>query len=168
MLKKIIYTVVILALIAFTIFKLKSNKEITEKRVYQYDKEKPISVRVLNINAENSENEYIYSGTFEPNKESKLSADIQGKINAVLVDLGSQVQKGQTLIQLDNSLLKLQLQSVEIQIEGLETDVKRFTVLAKADVAVTAVASEAILRKLLLPKLLSICIFISFFYFAAL
>ncbi len=133
MLKKIIYTVVILALIAFTIFKLKSNKEITEKRVYQYDKEKPISVQVLNISTENSENEHLFSGTFEPDKESKLSADIQGKVSAVLVDLGSQVQKGQTLIQLDNSLLKLQLQSVEIQIEGLETDVQRFTVLAKAD-----------------------------------
>ncbi|NCA80618.1 MAG: efflux RND transporter periplasmic adaptor subunit, partial [Sphingobacteriia bacterium] len=37
------------------------------------------------------------------------------------------------LIQLDNSLLKLQLQSVEIQIEGLEKDVKRFSVLAAAD-----------------------------------
>ena len=34
---------------------------------------------------------------------------------------------------MDNSLLKLQLQSVEIQIEGLEADVKRYTVLAKAD-----------------------------------
>jgi RND family efflux transporter MFP subunit len=37
------------------------------------------------------------------------------------------------LIQLDNSLLKLQQQAVEIQIEGLEADVKRYSVLAKAD-----------------------------------
>jgi RND family efflux transporter MFP subunit len=34
---------------------------------------------------------------------------------------------------LDNSLLKLQLQTIEVQIEGLEADVKRFTILAKAD-----------------------------------
>jgi RND family efflux transporter MFP subunit len=34
---------------------------------------------------------------------------------------------------LDNSLLKLQLQSVDIQVEGLEADVKRFTVLVNAD-----------------------------------
>jgi len=70
--------------------------------------------------ASNSAKETLYSGTFGPNKESKLSADIQGKVTDVLVDLGSSVQKGQTLIQLGNSLLKLQLQSVEIQIEGLE------------------------------------------------
>lgn len=133
MLKKISYTVVILALVAFTVFKLKSNKETTEKRVYQYDKEKPISVQVISVRAGNSAKETLYSGTFGPNTESKLSADIQGKVNEVLVDLGSSVQKGQTLIQLDNSLLNLQLQSVEIQIEGLEKDVRRFTVLAKAD-----------------------------------
>ncbi len=133
MLKKISYTVVILALIAFTVFKLKNNMETTEKRVYQYDREKPISVQVLSVSAGNSAKETLYSGTFAPNKESKLSADIQGKVTDVLVDFGSTVQNGQTLIQLDNSLLKLQLQSVEIQIEGLEKDVQRFTVLAKAD-----------------------------------
>jgi len=133
MLKKITYTVAILALIAFTVFKLKSNKEITEKRVYQYNKEKPISVQTMQVNSANSANNYTYTGTFEPHKETKLSADIQGKVSQVLVDLGSTVKKGETLIQLDNSLLKLQLQTVEIQIEGLETDVKRFTILAAAD-----------------------------------
>jgi RND family efflux transporter MFP subunit len=51
----------------------------------------------------------------------------------MLVDVGTVVQKGQTLIQLDNSLLKIQLQSSEVQIEGLEADVKRYLVLAKAD-----------------------------------
>lgn len=131
--KKIIYIVVALVLIALTVYKLKSNKEITRARVFQYDKEKPISVQAITVNAESTATEAVYSGTFEPEKESKISADFQGKVNAVLVDLGSPVQKGQALIQLDNSLLKLQLQSAEIQIESLETDVKRFTILAAAD-----------------------------------
>lgn len=133
MLKKIIYIVVALLIIAFTIIILKSNKETAQQRIYQYDKEKPISVQTMTVKLEEAKNEFVFSGTFEPNKESKISADIQGKVNAVLVDLGSPVQKGQTLIQLDNSLLKLQLQTIEIQLEGLEADVKRFTVLAKAD-----------------------------------
>lgn len=47
--------------------------------------------------------------------------------------MGSSVKVGQALIQLDNSLLKLQLQSVEVQIKGLEADVKRYTVLANAE-----------------------------------
>jgi RND family efflux transporter MFP subunit len=133
MLKKIIYIVLVLVIVAFTVYKLKSNKEVAQNRVFQYDKEKPIGVQTLTIKSIKSENEFVYPGNFEPNKESKISADIQGKVVAVPVDLGSSVQKGQTLIQLDNSLLKLQLKTIELQIEGLETDVKRFTVLAEAD-----------------------------------
>src|SRR5690606_7147707 len=109
------------------------NKETTESKVYQYDKEKPIAVSVDTIRLQSIDDAKTYTGTFEPNKETKISADIQGKINAVLVDVGSEVSKGQTLIQLDNSLLKLQLQSVEVQIEGLEDDVKRYTILTEAD-----------------------------------
>ncbi|MCZ2249536.1 MAG: efflux RND transporter periplasmic adaptor subunit, partial [Bacteroidia bacterium] len=121
------------AVVGMMMFKLLSNKKTTENRIYQYDKEKPISVSVDTIRLQNIVDAGNYTGTFEPNKETKISADIQGKINAVLVDVGSYVSKGQTLIQLDNSLLKLQLQTVEVQIEGLEDDVKRYTILTEAD-----------------------------------
>ncbi len=133
MTKKIIYIVVALALIVFTAIRLKNNKETTQKRIYQYDKETPISVQVDSLKLENVNAENSYTGSFEPNKETKISAEIQGKIGSLLVDMGSSVKVGQALIQLDNSLLKLQLQSVEVQIEGLEADVKRYTVLANAE-----------------------------------
>jgi len=131
--KKIIYIIAAIAIIAIVIIRLKGNKETTENRVFQYDKEQAIGVQTLTIKTESASNNYFYVGTFEPNKETRISADIQGKINSLLVDVGSTVRAGQALIQLDNSLLKLQQQTVEIQIEGLEADVKRYTVLAKAD-----------------------------------
>lgn len=131
--KTIIYIVVALALIALMVFQLKSNKEATDNRVYRYNKEQAIHVQVITLKLESVENDLSYTGTFEPYKETKISSDIQGKINSVLVDAGSAVRKGQALVQLDNSLLKLQLQAIEIQIEGLEADVKRYTVLAQAD-----------------------------------
>lgn len=131
--KKIIWIIAGVAVVGLMIFKLLSNKKTTENRVYQYDKEKPISVSVDTIHLQNIVDAGNYTGTFEPNKETKISADIQGKINAVLVNVGSYVSKGQTLIQLDNALLKLQLQTVEVQIEGLEDDVKRYTILTEAD-----------------------------------
>lgn len=131
--KKIIWIIAGVAVVGLMMFKLLSNKKTTENRIYQYDKEKPISVSVDTIRLQNFVDAGNYTGTFEPNKETKISADIQGKINAVLVDVGSYVSKGQTLIQLDNSLLKLQLQTVEVQIEGLEDDVNRYTILTEAD-----------------------------------
>jgi RND family efflux transporter MFP subunit len=129
----IIYTIVVLALMAIVVIQLKRNKETTVNRVYQYNKEQAIHVQAITMKLESVQKDISHTGTFEPNKETKVSADIQGKINSVLVDVGRIVKKGEALIQLDNSLLKLQLQSVEIQIEGLEADTKRFTVLSNAD-----------------------------------
>lgn len=131
--KKIIGILGALALIAFVVFKLVSNKKTTENKIYQYDKEKPIAVSADTIRLQSIDLANSYTGTFEPNKESKISADIQGKINAVLVDIGSVIHKDQTLIQLDNALLKYQLQAIEVQLEGLEDDVKRYNILSEAD-----------------------------------
>jgi RND family efflux transporter MFP subunit len=115
------------------VVKLKSNKEITQNKIYEYDKEQAVNVQADTLHVENVKAKYSYSGTFEPNKETKISAELQGKINTLLVDVGSVVIKGQTLVLLDNSLLKLQVQTIDVQVEGLEADVKRFIILAKAD-----------------------------------
>lgn len=133
MTKKIIIIAIVVVLVAATIVRLLTNKETTRERVYRYDKEKPVLVQAMRIDPSSDSSEYIFPGTFEPNKETRLSADIQGRVLEVLVDQGSSVKKGQTLVVLDNALLKLQLQGVELQIEGLEADVKRFTILSKAD-----------------------------------
>jgi membrane fusion protein, multidrug efflux system len=131
--KNIMYIVVALAIIAVVIIKLKTNKEITIDRVYRYDKNQAIPVQTDTLKLEQIGNNLFYTGTFEPNKETKISADVQGKINSVLVDAGSVVSKGQSLVLLDNALLKLQLQTVDIQIEGLENDVRRYKILSEAD-----------------------------------
>lgn len=132
-LKKVLYVIIPLAIIAVMVVKLKSNKEITQNKIYEYDKEQAINVQADTLHVENVKAKYSYSGTFEPNKETKISAELQGKINTLLVDVGSVVIKGQTLVLLDNSLLKLQVQTIDVQVEGLEADVKRFIILAKAD-----------------------------------
>ena len=132
-LKKVLYVIIPLAIIAVMVVKLKSNKEITQNKIYEYDKEQAVNVQADTLHVENVNAKYLYSGTFEPNKETKISAELQGKINTLLVDVGSVVIKGQTLVLLDNSLLKLQVQTIDVQLEGLEADVKRFIILAKAD-----------------------------------
>lgn len=131
--KKIIYIAIAFLFIAIIAIRLKSNKETTKNKVYQFNKEQPIHVQADTIKLENIDNVNFYAGTYEPNKESKISADIQGKINSIFVDAGSVVLKGQPLVQLDNSLLKLQSQTIDLQIEGLENDVHRYTILAQAD-----------------------------------
>ncbi len=131
--KKALYIIIPILLFAIVAIRLLNNKETARQRIYQYNKEEAVNVKADTLHLEDAEVDYSFSGAFEPYKETKLSAEIQGKINAMLVDAGSHVKNGQPLLQLDNSLLKLQLQSVEVQIEGLEADVKRYTILTNAD-----------------------------------
>ncbi len=131
--KKIIGVVVALALLALVVFQLADNKQTTESRVYQYDKEKPILVETDTIRVKKLSESSNLTGVFVANRETRLSAETQGKVNRVYVDIGSVVKKGQKIIQLDNSLLQLQLDAAKVKIEELEADVERYTVLADAD-----------------------------------
>ena len=131
--KKYIGIIAAVGITALVIFKLASNKKTTEEKAYHYDKTAPIEVKTIKVSPQKGKADYTFSGTFEANKEVKVNADIQGRVNKVLVDLGSVVKKGQVLVQLDKSLLEFQLQEINVQIEGLENDVKRYKVLAEAD-----------------------------------
>jgi len=132
-LKKVLYIIIPMLIIALIVFRLKSNKTETDKKVYQFYKDQPIHVETQQISIQNIGNTFAFTGTFEPNRESKLSAETQGKINEIYVDLGQEVAKGQLLLQLDNVLLQQQINAVDVQIEGLTSDVQRYTILASAD-----------------------------------
>lgn len=116
-------------------YKLKKNKAVTSERVYQDEPgETPgTNHETQQAAAPPAKSRLVFTGTFEPFRETKVSAEIQGKINQITVDAGSNITKGQTLVRLDDALLRLQLQSVEVQIEGLTADVNRYTILSKAD-----------------------------------
>lgn len=121
------------AVVAVVFVRLAHNKRTAEALVYRYDNAQPVSVAVDTVRLEPLGEARSYVGLFEPDRESKVSAEVQGKIAEVLVNVGCRVSQGQPLVQLDNTLLRLQLQGVEVQISGLQSDVDRYTVLAKAD-----------------------------------
>ncbi|WP_299704144.1 efflux RND transporter periplasmic adaptor subunit [uncultured Pontibacter sp.] len=143
--KKALYILIPLILVAVVALRLKANKETSQQRVYHYDKEQPIPVQVDTLVLQKTAAAYAFTGTFEPNRETKLSAEVQGKVDAILVETGTRVRKGQPLVQLDNALLRYQLQAVNVQIEGLEADVKRYTVLVDADAVQGVQLEKAIL-----------------------
>lgn len=149
--KKALYIIIPILLIGVVMFRLKSNKSVTDKKVYQYDKTQPINVNTEIVKFQAIGNDFSFTGTFEPNRESKLSAEQQGKINAIYADAGSYVGKGQKLVQLDNALLQQQLSAIDVQIQNAKTEysvqltanqiqidalkleVKRYKILAQAD-----------------------------------
>lgn len=150
-LKKVLYILIPLMLVGIIVIRLKNNKDTTQKNVYQFNKDQAINVKTDTVWLESISAGYFYTGTFEPNKETRLSAEVQGKINAMYADAGSIVKKGQALIKLDDALLnqqlntvnvqiqnikaevEIQLQANQIQINGLEDDVRRYKILVAAD-----------------------------------
>jgi RND family efflux transporter MFP subunit len=130
---KIINILILLALIALIVLKLKENKQITENRVYQYDKNTPVKVFSEVVKTAEIKDYVTYTGTFEPDKEVKVNADIQGKITKYYVKEGDRVRQGQPLVKLDDKLLRNQLSQINIQIETLEKDLQRYQILADAD-----------------------------------
>ena len=131
--KRIFLIIVPLIIIGLVAFRLRNNKQLAEEKVYHYDKTQPVGVEVDTISLEEIHTTKKYSGTFEPYRETNVNAEIQGKVNSVMVDVGDHVKEGQHLILQDNALLQLQLEAVEIQIEGLQNDVRRYTILSSAD-----------------------------------
>ncbi len=131
--KKLLFLLAGLALLAITVRTLLKNKEETKSRVYQYDRKDPIHVFTDTISISDIGTEKEYTGTFEPWRETKVSAETQGKINQIYVETGDAVLPGQILLQQDIALLQHQLQSIEIQIQGFEQDIARYTILTEAD-----------------------------------
>lgn len=148
---KLLYYIIPIVLVAIVVIKLKKNKDTAQKNIYKYDKEQAINIEVDTLKKEYLNDEISFPGTFEAYKESKISAELQGKINSIFVDNGSNVHKGQTLLKIDDILLNeqlkiintqianmkaendIQLQANQIQIDGVEADVNRYKILSNAD-----------------------------------
>ncbi len=150
--KKLTGILILVALIAIIVIQLAGNKKISENRIYQYDKEQPTFVHTEKIQLANAGGNHLFTGTFEANKEVKINADVQGKILRIYVEEGAHVRKGQNLIKLDDQLLRLQLKTINTQIEGLEADVDRYTILSEAD-AIQGVKLEKTLLGLKTAKI---------------
>ena len=131
--KKITGILILIALFAIVVVQLMNNKNTSKNRVYNYDKEKVITIHSEIIKLNNTNGQSVFTGTFDAIMDARINADLQGKITHFYVDAGSVVKKGTPLVKLDNSLLQLQLESVEVQIEGFEADEKRYIILTEAD-----------------------------------
>lgn len=131
--KKLFYIIPILAIIIFGIIKLRSNKKETQDKVYNYDKDQPILVTADTIRKQVLSGTIQYTGTFEPFIEGKIMAEIPGKIVHLNYEAGDFILTGAIVAKLDASLLEIQAQSIQIQIDGYSQDVKRYEILVNAD-----------------------------------
>ncbi len=131
--KKLLWIIFLVLMVVIIVLQLRNNKKVTLDKVYHYDKTAPISILVDTLELQKLNNKTSFTGIFNANKKTKLSADVPGKIISVFVDEGSKVKKGEPLLQQDKSSMELQLKQINVKIKGLEDDVRRYSALKKAD-----------------------------------
>lgn len=75
------------------------------------------AVEVLEVQPSVIEKKLTYAGKIEANKAVKVTPEVSGKVQTILVDVGDHVQAGQTLFKIDQSDLKDQIAALESQLK---------------------------------------------------
>ena len=134
--KKTVLILSTLALLAFVAVKLSQNKVISEENIYKYDPTSALTVEGVVVAPQSIHREIVYTGTFQPYRETKLSAETQGKIAEMHTDIGDRVQKGETLISIDDIMLKYQLEGIDVKISGLQSDIERYRIKLRIEISI--------------------------------
>lgn len=126
--KKIIYILSVVAVIAAIIAVLVFNKRSTDRKTQMVaaDAASAIAVRVLTVDNSNYSVGFSSSGVLEAVRDLQFASDVAGRIISIHANEGDYVTKGKLLIQLDNEMLKADANSSETTYEGLKKDYERF------------------------------------------
>lgn len=126
----IIVTLAVLAIVVLIGARLVSNKKtIDEKNKPVAVSNAPIPVTVISVSEDTVSQMLLKTGNLIPFRETSIMATSQGQVLNVNFDLGTQVSKGSTLIQIDNKLNQLALQATQLNIDKLKKDVTRYNTL---------------------------------------
>ncbi len=89
------------------------------------DRQGPAAVEVAIARTDRIQEELEYTGTTVPVQEVSLRAQVEGRVLKLNVDVGDAVKQGQTIAQLDDTLLRTVLNSSEAELAALKSEVAR-------------------------------------------
>ncbi|WP_311322459.1 efflux RND transporter periplasmic adaptor subunit [Capnocytophaga leadbetteri] len=125
--KKVITTIIILALIGFMAFKLYSNKQKNAEEVaIVAQKEAQVAVRAAQVAEENVSDLFSANGTFVAEQDLDVSSEVGGQIIKIFVKEGDFVTAGQVLAQTKADRTNVQLENAKAALETAKSDLKRF------------------------------------------
>lgn len=136
--KRAINILVILAVIAAIVLVLRMNKKSNQQKTELASMvATAVPVQIEMVGEEVFTTDFISNGILEPIRELSYVSDVSGRVVSILVEKGSWVTKGQTLIKVDDELLKADFTANEASYKALKTDYERFE-KAKENGGVTA------------------------------
>jgi len=125
--KKLLYIVIGIAVIALIAFILMNNKKENEaKTAIVAEKNVAVSVKIDTVKTEEVSLDFISNGNFEPTQELKFSAEKSGKVVKVLAKEGDYVTVGQTLAIVRSDVLNVDAQTANATYQNAVTDYNRY------------------------------------------
>lgn len=146
-LKPILYLVIVAVVIAAIVWKLQANKANNKAEAELANvKAIAIPVKVDTVKASNYVQTIEMSGAIKNNTDLYLFAETQGRITKIFKEKGSWVNKGEVILEIDNSVLKEQYELAQKNYEHSKLDYDRMKKLVEKN-AVTQKNLEDITLK---------------------
>lgn len=132
--KKAIIPIISLAVIGLIGFTLYGNKEEmkAEAKLAEVTSE-AIPVEVTSLQKKAIQGQVEADGVLVAKTDLTLLSETQGKIIRVFKEKGSYTQKGELLAKVESDIIESEVEAAKINLEKLQSDLERFTKLAKED-----------------------------------
>ncbi|WP_266204851.1 efflux RND transporter periplasmic adaptor subunit [Pontibacter kalidii] len=132
--KKVIYIVVVLVILAAVGYKLMANKEqMAANAAIAEIKSDAIPVSITEVKTERLDKSFTAQGNFAPIQSLTLLSETQGQIQRVLKRKGEQVKAGELLLQVESNTMTADLATAQTNAEKAKKDLERFEKLAAGD-----------------------------------
>ena len=129
--KRIISILILIVLLTTSGFLLKKNHDTINKQHLSTGISAVVSVNVTEVKEMTSAHALHLTGTLSPVTELNISAQVQGQITSLNVELGQFKKKGSVLATIDNRLKQLAVQTAELSSTKLKRDLERYENLFK-------------------------------------
>src|SRR5690606_7777030 len=125
--KKIIFILIVVALVVLAGFKLASNKQKMQEETAIVNMENAtVAVRAGLVQNEKVNSDYRANGNFAPFQTLNLSSERGGQVVRVLVEEGAHVKVGQTLAIIKADMYSVEMQAAQVAYETALKDAQRF------------------------------------------
>jgi len=111
-----------IALLSGLLFGCKGQGASSARGTAGKDSGSPIAVSVTNPQPQTVQGEITYNGTLHAEDEVQVVAETSGKVTALLVQVGTRVDKGDVLAQIDDELKKAAFETAEAAYEKSKAD----------------------------------------------
>lgn len=125
--KKVIYIIAGVAVVALFGFILMKNKEKNDaETAVVSQKNSSVAVKAAAVKNEKPNTQYIANGTFEASQQLEFPAENNGRVAKVLVDEGDAVRVGQVLAVIKGDQLSIELQNTQAAYQTAIADNQRY------------------------------------------